>query len=384
MGRIGILSGTFDPVHIGHLAMARACLETMKLERVLLAPVQKALTPPENRLAMLRLACRGERGIEPSPFAMPDGREGAIGLVRAVARAHPGQEIVYILGADRLPGIPAWRETQALFKACAFAVCPRPGYNAQGLSEGLRRQGARVTLLAYEGPDISSARVRAKLRLLSDAPGLMERELVAYIAARGLYLPDYARQLRQALSASRFAHSLGVRAEGARLALRHGAPIQKAGVAGILHDCAKCMELSRLQTIAKKGRLMLPPETMASNALLHGPVGALVSRLRYHVHDEDILNAIRCHTTGRADMSPLEMVIFVADAIEPNRRDYPGLKETRALAEEDLEKAAFVALSSTRDAIKKRGGVYSPLSAQAIEELKIRLARPKEHKEDMA
>ncbi|MDD4080387.1 MAG: bis(5'-nucleosyl)-tetraphosphatase (symmetrical) YqeK [Eubacteriales bacterium] len=380
MGRIGILSGTFDPVHIGHIAVARACLALLGLDKVLLAPygkplIRRPMAAPHHRYEMLRMACAGEKGIEVSAVDLPETPRYAIDTVKAIAMEYPGQEIVYIVGADKLPGIPSWREAGALYEACTFAVYPRAGYDAPALLDNLREKGARVEALPCGEVNLSSSQVRAKLRLLSDAPGMLLPELAAYIAAHGLYQPDYAGMVRQAVSASRFAHSLGVRAMGARLALIHGAPIQKAGVAGILHDCAKCMELSRLQAIARKGRLKVSPQAMGSNALLHGPVGALIAKLRYHIYDGEILGAIGCHTTGRADMNALEMVIFVADAIEPSRKTYPGLEKARAQAEQNLVQAALTALTSTRDAIKNRGGVYSPLSAQAIGDLESQLAR---------
>lgn len=388
MGRIGILSGTFDPVHIGHIAVARACLEHLHLDKVLLAPygrplARRPMAAPHHRLELLKLACAGEKGIEVSTVDLPEAPRYAIDTVKAVSLEYPGQEIVCIVGADKLPDIPHWREARTLYGACSFAAYPRAGHDARALSEALQSEGAMVEALPGREVNISSSQVRAKLRLLSDAPGLLLPELAAYIAAHGLYQPDYTGMVRQAVSASRFAHSLGVRAVGARLALLHGAPIMKAGVAGILHDCAKCMELSRLKAIAAKGRLQVSPQAMNSNALLHGPVGALIAKLRYHIYDEDILAAIRSHTTGRAGMSALEMVIFVADAIEPNRKAYPGLQALRAQAEENLLQAALLALQGTRDMITFRGGVYSPLSAQAIGDLEKRLARNTASKEEM-
>ena len=380
MGRIGILSGTFDPVHTGHIAVAQASLAFLHLDRVMLAPfgmplIRRPEAGPQHRLEMLRMATAGETGIEVSEVDMITSPRYAVDTVKAIATQYPGQEIVYIVGADKLPDIPRWREVKTLFSACSFAVYPRAGYDAAGLCEELRRQGARVALLPCEEVNMSSSRVRARLRLMSDAPGMLLPELAAYIAAHGLYQPDYARMVRQAVSAGRYAHSLGVRAVGAHLALKYGAPIQKAGVAGMLHDCAKCMEISRLQAIARKGRISLPEKAMSSNALLHGPVGALVSKLRYHIYDEDILDAIRYHTTGRAGMSALELVIFVADAIEPTRKNYPGLSAIRAQAGENLRRAALTALTGTQEFIKIKGGVNSPLSAQAIEDLNGQLAQ---------
>jgi predicted HD superfamily hydrolase involved in NAD metabolism len=157
----------------------------------------------------------------------------------------------------------------------------------------------------------------------------------------------------------------------------HGVPMQKMGVAAILHDCAKNMEISRLQAIAQNARLTRDPIVLSSNALLHGLVGAHIAKMRYHINDTHILNAIRYHTTGRSGMDKLELALFVADAIEPSRK-YPGLEQVREQAELDLRLAALTSLTGTQDFVKTKGGVNSPLSAQAIHDLRHRLARDEE------
>ena len=162
---------------------------------------------------------------------------------------------------------------------------------------------------------------------------------------------------------------------------RYGLPMQKAGVAGILHDCAKNMELGRLQFIARQARLPCDAQTMGSNALLHGPVGAQIARMRYHISDAHILNAIRYHTTGRAGMNALELVIFVADAIEPSRK-YPGLGLMCEQAQEDLRLAALTSLTGTQKFVKTKGLSESPLSLMGIADLRARLRHPV--KEDLA
>ena len=118
-------------------------------------------------------------------------------------------------------------------------------------------------------------------------------------------------------------------------------------------------------------------QAMGSNALLHGPVGAQIARMRYHVSDTHILNAIRYHTTGRAGMNALELAIFVADAIEPTRK-YPGLELVREQAQEDLRLAALTSLAGTQEFVKTKGLSESPLSLMAIADLRARLRYPVE------
>ncbi len=380
MRRIGIFSGTFDPVHIGHMDMAQACLDVMGLDKVLLMPYGKPLArepeaSPQHRLEMLELAVSGRKGLEACSADIQKTPRYAVDTVRAVQKLYPDAQMVYIIGADKPADIPTWREAGALFGLCDFIVCPRAGYDAASLRDFLIGHGARAALLPCAVRTMSSGQIRAKLRLLDDAEGMLLPEVSEYVAANGLYQPDYGHMVRQAVSGSRFIHSLGVRKCGARLARLHGAPMQKAGVAGILHDCAKCMELPRLQTIARRAALVRDPQTLSSNALLHGPVGAEIARMRYHVGDTHILNAIRYHTTGRGGMSLLEMVIFVADAIEPSR-NYPGVDLVREQAETDLRLAALSSLTKTRDFVRARGIAESPLNRQAIEHLSRGAVKP--------
>lgn len=377
MRKIGVFCGTFDPVHRGHVALAKAALETLGLEKVLLAPFGTPLgRQPEadikQRVDLLRLAIQDQKGLELSTVNLKNGPRYAIDTVQDIKKQHPGAQVVYLIGADKASDLPTWREAARLFSICDLALYPRAGHDAAALTDFLRGHGARVHLL--KGPLImmSSGMARAKLRLLSDAQEILLPEVACEIAAEGMYQPDYDRMVRQAVSDSRFAHSKGVRRTGARLALLHGVSMQKAGVAGIVHDCAKNMELARLQAIARQGRLARDPMTLNSNALLHGLVGAQVAKTRYHISDEDILNAIRYHTTGRAGMSPLELTVFVADAIEPGR-DYPGVAQIRQEAKLDLRLAALTSLTGTAEFVRKKGGQDSPLTLEAIHDLNWRI-----------
>lgn len=378
MRRIGIFSGAFDPVHLGHLRAAQACRRSMGLEQVLFVPFGRPLirhteASAAHRLEMIKLAIAGQEGLAASDLDLRRGPRYAVDTLRDFRQRNPDAALVYLVGADKLADIPFWKDAPALFELCEFAAFARAGYDAKSLCEALRGHGARVTLVPLEPLTMSSGQIRAQLRLLSDAPGKLQPEVAEYIAANGLYQPDYERMVRQAVSVSRLNHSRGVRQVAARLARIHGLPMQKAGIAGILHDCAKNMELARLQAIARQARLGLDAQTLSSNALLHGPVGAQIARLRYHIQDTHILNAIRYHTTARAGMDALELAIFVADAIEPSRA-YPGLDQVRAQAERSLLQAALTSLTGTQQFVKTKGLVESPLSLQAIEDIRHRLA----------
>ena len=380
MRRIGIFSGSFDPVHLGHLQVARAAMAVLSLDQVLFAPIGRPLArlvhaSGRHRGEMIRLMIKDQPGLALSDVDLGKKPRYAVDTLKDLKLVYPDADFTYIVGADKLPDIPRWKEAGRLFSLCAFAAYPRAGYDAAALAEALRSQGARVHLIPGEQMNLSSAQARARLRLLSDAPGILSPEVAEYIALNGLYQPGFEPMVRQAVSGPRFQHILGVRETAVKLALRYGQSMQKAALAALLHDCAKNMELSRLQAIALQARLPVDQQALHSNALLHGLVGAHIARTRYHVSDVHILNAIAYHTTGRAGMNLLELCLFVADAMEPGR-DYPGVELIRRQAYLDLRLAALTSLVGTSKHVRAKGLAESPLSLQAIQDLKRRLALP--------
>ena len=118
---------------------------------------------------------------------------------------------------------------------------------------------------------------------------------------------------------------------------------------------------------------------LASGAMLHGPVGAYVAKKQFGIKDEEILNAIRNHTIGRPGMSPMELCIFVADATELGREDYPGLQQIRRLARESLPAAALYSLRRTREYVEKSGRPFFPIAIQTANWLEENLS-PDERK----
>ncbi len=159
-------------------------------------------------------------------------------------------------------------------------------------------------------------------------------------------LENIQKDLKNVLSGKRFHHSEGVARTAFHLAEKYGANPDKAFLAGWVHDCAKEFSLQEMQQIARENRLSADSILLSSRALLHGPVGSILAEEKYGIHDEEIKSAIYYHTTGHADMSLLEKIIFLADYIEPSR-DFPGVEKLRQLAEKDLDRALLAAYDST-------------------------------------
>ena len=145
------------------------------------------------------------------------------------------------------------------------------------------------------------------------------------------------RELEKEMGYKRFVHTLGVSGTAASMAMCYGESMEKAELAGLLHDCAKCMDLRKMIKICENAGLEISEQERSSGALLHSKAGSVLARTRYGVQDADILNAIRYHTTGRPGMSLLEKIIFIADYIEPGRNVAPDLPQVRSLAFEDID-----------------------------------------------
>jgi predicted HD superfamily hydrolase involved in NAD metabolism len=159
-------------------------------------------------------------------------------------------------------------------------------------------------------------------------------------------IDDVKKKLKAVMSHERFMHSLRVAECSVILANRFGADILKAEIAGILHDCTRDLDLQQALIVANKFGIILDNVTKNSPGIIHAVTGEAVARYEYDITDREILDAIRYHTTGRAGMSLLEKIVFIADYIEPCR-DFPGAAETRTILEKSLDGAVLYAMEST-------------------------------------
>ncbi|MCR4717670.1 MAG: bis(5'-nucleosyl)-tetraphosphatase (symmetrical) YqeK [Lachnospiraceae bacterium] len=143
---------------------------------------------------------------------------------------------------------------------------------------------------------------------------------------------EMKKRLKEDLTKKRYEHTLGVAYTAASLAMCYKEDVHKALLAGLLHDSAKCLSDKDKLKCVKKYKLSVTKAEKDNLELLHAKIGACFAEDIYDVHDEEILSAIRCHTTGKANMSALDEILFIADYIEPNRKELPGMDEIRYLA----------------------------------------------------
>lgn len=155
------------------------------------------------------------------------------------------------------------------------------------------------------------------------------------------------KELKKELDEDRYVHTLGVAYTAACLAMRYGEKMERAYLAGLLHDCAKCIDNNKKLSICEKNHIEVTVFEQKNPFLLHAKLGSYLARTKYGVTDEDILSAVRWHTTGRANMTLLEKIIYVADYIEPNRKKQPNLEEVRTICFADLDEGVRRILRDT-------------------------------------
>ena len=156
-------------------------------------------------------------------------------------------------------------------------------------------------------------------------------------------------RLKSKINDRRLEHSLGVEYTAACMAMVYGADIEKARIAGLLHDCAKCLPTKEKLEKARKHKLAISKFEESNPYMLHGKLGAYYAKARYEVDDDEILDAITYHTTGRPNMTLLDKIIFVADYIEPNRKELKDMDIIRREAFVDLDKCVIHILKNTLD-----------------------------------
>lgn len=169
-------------------------------------------------------------------------------------------------------------------------------------------------------------------------------------------LMELEKELQSVLKESRFIHTQGVRYTAATLAMCYEQKMMHAQIAGILHDCAKGFSDEKLLYICREQQIEISDSELEAPYLLHAKVGAYLAQEKYGVKEQEVLSAICYHTTGRVGMTPLEQIIFIADYIEPNRKEIPELEKCRKLAFEDLDKATYCILENTLLYLKKTKG----------------------------
>lgn len=389
--KIAVMGGTFNPIHNGHLVAAESVRQQLGIDRVIFIPTGK---PPhkdsnpmfnEHRYLMTVLATVTNPYFEVSRIEIDRaGLTYTIDTIRELkTRCKPSCKIYFITGADAIEEILKWKEPEKLLAMCEFVAVTRPGYDRHTLLDTVNLlkddYKGKITFLEIPALSISSTDIRHRVLSGQTIKYLMPTAVEQYILKFGLYKVDDVSspeidfinsKLHYVLTPKRYKHTQGVAQESLQLAKRYGANTDKAYLAGLLHDCAKCLTDEEKLKLCDEYNIKLDDILKTQPDLTHSFLGAKIAEEEYNIKDKEILDAIAYHTTGRPNMSLLEKIVFIADYIEPNRDYFEGLDKVRDLAYKDINKAVIYALESTMNYNKNKRRIIHPLGIKALEYLK--------------
>ena len=377
--RIALFGGTFDPIHNGHIVLARELAARLALDRVLIMPtfvpphkIKTEMASAVDRLEMCRFACAPYPELMVSDLEI--NRRGAsftVLTLEQLHRSYPDAELFLFVGADMFLTLASWYRFADIAKLATLCAVPRDDVSAADLrayAATLEAQGARCVIESMETPRISSTEIRAKARAGESLDGLVPAEVAAYIAAHQVYAErreyrdieeQYCDILRGRLTPKRYHHSLAVAEQAEHLARKYGVDPQKARTAGLLHDILKDTDGDSQLQIFKDFGILLDAVEQQAPKLWHAHAGAVFLEHILGITDPDILLPIRYHTTGRAGMSGLEVVLYLADFTSADR-DYPDVDVMRELTERNVDEAMRYALKYTIDDLNERGMPVHP------------------------
>ena len=319
--KIAIYGGAFNPVHNEHVNIVRAAVERLGLDKVIVIPTAVS---PHKRTCM---TARGRERLETCRLAFADIPQAEVSDIelkrggvsysyvtcRHFAKKYKDDELYFIIGADMLATFHLWREPEEILKCVTLAVCAREderelvGY----IKEFRRRLKSETVDFGYVGKPVSSTRVRVLAALGEDTAGLVPEAVRQYIKRNGLYALPELRGVKKYLDADRWEHTVRVTVSAA----------EHARIAGV-----------------------------------------------YEIKDEDILNAVRYHTTGRENMSPLEKLVYLADLLEEGRT-FDGVEKLRKKFNADLNDCLKSALKMQIKYLESTGNPVCNLTRRAYEYL---------------
>lgn len=398
MQRIAIFGGTFNPPHNGHIAMLNELAGKKLFSKILVIPTNlpphksSKVASGKERLSMCEFAFKNIAGVEVCDLEIRLGGKSYTFKTLEALKKMGITDPALIIGADSLINFTKWKHYDDILKSARLFVYGRNGYTYSSCvkeAESLKRQGGRVELLDFLPPDISSTEVRRAVLQNEPIKNLVPRSVEEYIIKNGLYKEGYLMEpefnekcavyrkkyqnyvdiLRPMLTEKRFFHSLCVAKEAERLAEKYGSDEEKAFLCGLLHDICKDMDkIKQLQLFEQFGIILSEIEKNAPK-LWHAILGSAYLKNVLNIRDNDILFAVRYHTTARAGMSLSEKILYLADFTSQDR-DYSGVLKMREAVNKDLDTAMYEALKFTVEDLKQKGSPVHPDTLAAFEEYK--------------
>lgn len=356
--KIGIYGGTFNPIHLGHVALAKSCADALSLDQVIFIPTYspphkegKEVIEAHHRMNLCKLAVEDEPRFHVSDIEVSrKGLSYTVDTLRALKGLYPDAALYLIMGSDMYFTIEQWRSYEEILRLATVVTASREAGEFVGLQAKqslLRKEGFESIVLENEVVEVSSTQLREGIK-----EELLDPKVLEYIRQNQLYhygdKPyQYDTDLIQAkvramLGDERYHHSLMVAKAATELAEYYGLNPHHAHIAGLVHDICKEMSREQMADLLKNGDWLGEPAFYQQPHIWHGFAAAIFVQRELKIYKHQILEAVRFHTTGRAQMSEFEKIIFLADLISADRV-YPDAEHLRQLCYRSLnEGMAFV------------------------------------------
>ncbi len=347
--KIGIFGGTFDPPHMGHIAIVGQAIKQLSLDKVIVFPCgvpthKHTDTNMHHRAEMTKLAF-SHLSVDVDTYEFEKSTKSyTIDTVKYVLQLYPDATITLIIGADSYVQLPQWHKYDQLLELVDLAVAVRSGSSIEH-----SHYDTAVHVLDMGALDISSTDIRLRVQF-----GLLDEDKLTpqvsqYISKNNLYAKyrELTKTLRQLIKPSRYWHSFHVTATA--LKLSQGRCIDKVFVASALHDCAKSCFVDYRHL------------TTENDDIAHAHIGAVVAREKFDICDDAILDAIYYHTTAKPNMSWLEKIVFLADKLEPTRN-----YDTASLYRDTLDDTLVATLSDLVHFLQMQGKQVHHLTTDAL------------------
>lgn len=345
--RIGILGGSFDPVHAGHIALAKSAIQELNLQQLYFVPAKKSpfkshppLASEQERVAILRNAIRN---LPSAKISLAELNRPApsytIDTLRTFAKKFAGDQLFLVMGSDTLTNFHRWKKWREILSFSKLAVAKREGFPIERTA-AWKNASEKIILLKAPMPPLSSTQLRLEQKILT--------------------------HLKNSLPEKRFQHVWSVMQLAEKLSQKHGVPIEKVKLAAALHDLARCWSDKKLIRYVQSHRLQIPGKEWSIQhqpVLLHSYVSADLAKRNFNIRDREIVSAIEKHTLADFSMSALDKVLFLADLTSEDR-DFPGVQKLRKLAFDSLERAFLQGLYTKMEYLVRSKSLIHPHAVQ--------------------
>lgn len=356
--KIGIFGGTFNPIHTEHVNIVNNAISELNLDKLLVLPTyispHKNTTPApaEDRLNMVRLAFNNCDRVEVSDFEIKQGGKSYTYLTVEHFKKLYNAELYLIVGGDMLKDFKNWKYPDRILNVSTLCVFNREDWEGDFKKEKEYFQkefNKEFVKLNYCPKPLSSTEIRIFNELGLSITEFTDNKVAEYIKNNNLYCGDkYSEFIKIHLTQKRLIHTANVTVCALKKAHELNLDYNKVKISAMLHDCAKYIDYKSVKGFS-------PPIDMPE-PVIHAFLGAFIAEKVLKIDDEEILDAIKYHTSGKAKMTTLSKLIFVADMLEKGRT-YEGVETLRkSFIEKDIDTAFNECLSEEFIHLINRGG----------------------------